>query len=392
MLPYVYLVAAGVIILTGLGFYRLQALIPFPTLLIGNLSILLAGIVGIRILLDLSGQDAVYFSALVWLRLLWVLGNLGLWTLAGRLFTLRQGKRLFSLILAGGVLAIILTGLINSTLIEWLGIANLLWVSSASLGGALWLLVITTRRFKSELATAPTRPTNEAQANRHTTTGIFKNPYIRSIFLYTTLSTIGTYILEYAFIGQVDARFTGEQVGKFFGSYLGVNTLVTLLFLLFLSNRILRRFGVRGGLLVDPLLVGVGAIAVAIISQFPSLAAGIFWIVVATKLLDDVTVVATTNTSVRLMYQPLPIAQRARAQTFVESVVSPLAMGLSGVLILLFRAILQLTSLQAIYLLMVVFVGWLIVGLLLGRQYYGALQKALRQRFLTGNEEKRFCR
>lgn len=389
MLPYVYLVAAGVIILTGLGFYRLQTLIPFPVLLIGNFTLLVTGLVSLRILLDVSGHDVVYFSVLVWLRLLWVLGNLGLWTLAGRLFTLRQGKRLFSLILAGGVLAIILTGFLNSTLIEWLGTANLLWISAGALAGALGLLIVTLRRFRSVLEIPPSA--NEPQTKNLPAPSIFNTPYLWFIFLYTTLSTIGTYVLDYAFIGQADAHFSGDQLGKFFGSYLGANTLVTLLFLLFLSNRILRRFGVRGGLLVDPLVVGAGAIAVALVSQFPAMSEGVFWIVVATKLMDDVTVTATTNTSVRLMYQPLPIAQRARAQTFVESVISPLSMGISGGLILLFRAILQLTSLQAIYLLLVVFVGWLAMGLLLGKQYYGALQKALRQRYLTGNEENVFA-
>ncbi|GAB4578915.1 MAG: hypothetical protein Fur0022_16520 [Anaerolineales bacterium] len=385
-LPYVYLVAAGVIILTGLGFYRLQTLIPFATLLVGNLGILLAGIVGLRILLDVSGQDVIYFSVLVWLRLLWVLGNLGLWTLAGRLFTLRQGKRLFSLILAGGVFAIILTGFLNSPLIEWIGTANLLWVSAGSLTGALWLLVITLRRYYS----APPPPSPSPQVTQPNPSPLFKTPYLWFIFLYTALSTVGTYILDYAFIGQADANLSGDQLGKFFGGYLGVNTLVTLLFLLFLSNRILRRFGVRGGLLVDPFAVGVGALAVVLFSQFPELSAGIFWIVVTTKLLDDVTVVATTNTSVRLMYQPLPADQRVRAQTFVESVISPLSMGLSGALILLFRAILQLTSLQAVYLLLGVVIAWLVMGLLLGNQYYGALQKALRQRYLNGLEDNLF--
>lgn len=387
-LPYVYLVAAGVIILTGLGFYRLQTLIPFPVLLLGNFCFLLAGTIGLRILLETSGSDAVYFSVLVWLRLLWVLGNLGLWTLANRLFTLRQGKRLFSLILAGGVLAIILTGFLNSILIEWLGTANLLWISASSLSLALGLLAVSLRRFNQVIHSHPISATPESQPQN--STQLFKNPYLWFIFLYTTFSTIGTYVLDYAFIGQADIHLSGEQLGKFFGGYLGASTLVTLLFLLFLTNRILRRFGVRGGLLVDPLAVGLGTIIAVLVSQFSGAGLVIFWIIVATKLFDDVTVSATTNTSVRLMYQPLPITQRTQAQTFVESVISPLSMGLSGGLILLFRVTFHLTSLQAIYLLLFVFIGWLAMGILLGNQYIGALQKALRRRYLTGNEENIF--
>ncbi|MBT3391155.1 MAG: cyclic nucleotide-binding domain-containing protein [Chloroflexi bacterium] len=386
-LPYVYMIAAAIIISAGLIFLRLQSSLPFSTLLIGNLGLMFLMITALRLLLAWSSAHWIYFFMLVWVRVLWVLGNLGLWTLAGRLFTSRQGKRLFSLIMAGGVLSIILVGFLNSSLIRWFGTPNLLWVTSASLLAAFWLLVVTTRRFKAALALPEAESKTISKPDQPRGKPIFRDRYVWFIFLFTILSTIGTYVLDYAFIGQAGAKLTdADQLSKFFGSYMGVSTLVTLVVLLLISNRFFRRFGVRGGLLVDPILVALGTLGVILLSNFPDMAGIIFWVVVATKMSDEVSVVAMNNTSVRIMYQPLPQHARSRVQTTVESVVAPLSMGISGGLLLLFTALWNLTPLQAVYILAVILVGWLLMGILLGRQYYGALQNALDRRYLDGSE------
>jgi len=386
-LPYVYIAAAAIIIITGLVFLRLQSTLPFSTLLIGNLGLMFITITVLRLLLLGSDARWIYFIILVWVRVLWVLGNLGLWTLAGRLFTSRQGKRLFSLIMAGGVFSIILVGFLNSSLILWLGTPNLLWITSASLLASLWLLIITARRFQNELIPRE-KDSLTVHKDEHTPgQSIFRDRYIWFIFLFTTLSTIGTYVLDYAFIGQAGAKLTdADQLGKFFGNYMGISTLVTLIVLLVVSNRFFSRFGVRGGLLVDPVLVAIGTIAVILLSAFPDTANIIFWVVVAVKMSDEVTVVAMNNTSVRIMYQPLSQRTRSRVQTAVESVIAPLSMGISGILLLLFTKFWNLTPLQAVYILAVILVGWLLMGILLGRQYYGALQKALDKRYLDDSE------
>ncbi|MBC8332157.1 MAG: cyclic nucleotide-binding domain-containing protein [Anaerolineae bacterium] len=386
-LPYVYIIAAGIIILSGLIFLRLQSNLPFSTLLIGNLGSMLAAITVMRLLLAWSDARWIFFLMLVGVRVLWALGNLGLWTLAGQLFTSQQGKRLFSLIMAGGVLSIILMGFLNSVLNRWLGTHNMLWITAVSLLAAFCLLVVTIRRFQAALALPGEKPKITPKQNQSNHRSIFRDRYIWLIFLFTILSTIGSYVLDFAFVGQAGAQFAGaDQLSKFFGNYMGISTLMMLIVLLMVSNRFFRRFGVRGGLLVDPVLVAIGTLGVILLSSFPDVAGILFWVVVATKMSDEVSVVAMNNTSVRIMYQPLPQHARSRVQTMVESVVAPLSMGISGVLLLLFTTLWNLTPLQAVYILVFILVFWLLMGVLLGRQYYGALQNALDKRYLGDSE------
>lgn len=409
-LPYVYIVAALALMTLGLGFSRLQSRLPLRVLLVGNLGLLLTVVVGLRLLLSWAGAGRVYFAMMVSVRVLWALGNLGLWALAGRLFTVRQGKRLFSLITAGAVFGVVFAGLLNGQLIGWLGIQNLAWITTASLLACCWLLVITVRRFNEAIGALPAdaaqggahrAPAAESQAAGATSKakkGWFKSEasqgYVRAIFFYTILSTISTYVLDYAFVGQVSARFSEtEAIGNFFGNYMGIATFCTLLFVILVANRILRRYGVRGGLLADPLSVGAGALAIVLIStlQGSALLPGaeiVFWLVAATKLADDVTVVAMTNTSVRIMYQPLPKEERTLAQSVVESLISPFSMGIAGAMLLVFAALGDLTPMQAIYLLLAIWVGWLGTAIFLGRQYYGALRRALAKRFIISAAEQ----
>jgi hypothetical protein len=51
--------------------------------------------------------------------------------LSGRLFDVRQGNRLFGLIGAAGNVATIIGGLLTPLLVDWLGIANLLFLAAA---------------------------------------------------------------------------------------------------------------------------------------------------------------------------------------------------------------------------------------------------------------------
>lgn len=60
----------------------------------------------------------------------------------------------------------------------------------------------------------------------------------------------------------------------------------------------------------------------------------LFWLVVVTKVSDDVLAVSINSASTRILLQPLPIQLRVSVQAVLESIVVPASIGLVGLLIL----------------------------------------------------------
>src|SRR5262249_61169352 len=89
---------------------KCEARLPVPLPPPATLVLLVLSVVVWRLGLWLTHATWLAFGLLFWLRVLAVLTNLVFWGLAERLFNVRQGKRLFSLIGSGGLAASILGG------------------------------------------------------------------------------------------------------------------------------------------------------------------------------------------------------------------------------------------------------------------------------------------
>ena len=379
-IPMVYIVSAGVITLAGWTFSKLEKRLSFHILLVGTYVFLLISILALRFGLWLWSAPWLVFVVMVWLRLLWIVGNLVIWTLAGRLFNVRQGKRLFTLIGAGAVLGTISGGLFMPLLIPSLGTPNLLFVTAVGQVAALLFLLLTFRQFHDQLANPPSL--TESKSESEGLSSLPKTRYIFLIFFYTFLSILATYLIDYVFISEAEGRYTDVNVlARFFSNYLTINTFVLLLISL-ASGRILSRYGVQAGLLLNPVIVMISALAIIVTSILFGPISAMFWLIVTTKLLDDVLGVAMTNTSLRILYQPLPSRQQVPIQVAVESIVNPLSVGFVGVILLLFNAFGNLSTISAVYLLLLLLAALMVAGIFLNREYAVALKQALTKRHL----------
>ena len=141
-LPYSYIVGALVIPLLSWGYLRLSGKLSQRKLLFFNLWFLIGGLLAMR-LLCLSGHSRLAAAGmLIWVDVQVLLLALELDTLTGRLFSLRQCKRIFPIVGTGEVLGGILGGLSVPWLAPRLGATNLLWVSMGALAVALGLLQV----------------------------------------------------------------------------------------------------------------------------------------------------------------------------------------------------------------------------------------------------------
>lgn len=139
-LPLVYIVAAFGLITVGYGYGRLEKRIAVGRLMSGTMLFICAFTAAIKLGLDLTQDRNFIFAALVWYRVVFIFSDLVFWVVAGIVFSLQQGKRLFGLISTGSVLARILGYLLIPVLVTFIGSANLIYLSAALMAAA-WAIV-----------------------------------------------------------------------------------------------------------------------------------------------------------------------------------------------------------------------------------------------------------
>lgn len=201
----------------------------------------------------------------VWVSVFNLFNTAVFWAFMTDLFTVEQGKRLYSFIAVGGTLGAILGAYITKHYVSSIGPAYLLIVASAMFVVAGFLV----RFFPSGFTIEDKSAKPEAPIGGSIWSGISHichSPYLMGLavtmLLYTTTST-------WAYFQQSDlaraALKTPNDRTQFLASLeIWVNSL-TLLIQVFLTGRLLKWFGVAFTLVALPLvsMVGFGAMGVA---------------------------------------------------------------------------------------------------------------------------------
>lgn len=380
-LPLVYMGAAVAIPLTGFLRLRLAARLPFRTLLAVDLAFVLACLLAFR--MALGWGAAVRPVALflpVWVEIEWVVLNLEFWGLAGHVLNIRQGKRLFGLVGAGELVSASVVGLAVPAVVGLVGTPNLLLLSAAATGACLLLV-----RGLARGGALPERAEDEEEEARAGVPGLLRDRYLGLVFALVGLSYLGYYFIDNAFYGFAEQRYVdADGLASFLGVFWALVAASTLLARAVLSGRLLLRYGILGGLLALPLVLGIGSGLVTLSATLGAAGALVFGLLAVTKLLDQGLRDSVDKSALLLLYQPLPRSSRVRAQTTVEGIVGPVAGGLAGVLLLGLGFWLELepTALAGMTLGLVVL--WVAVALLIRREYGEALRQALASRRLGG--------
>jgi AAA family ATP:ADP antiporter len=197
------------------------------------------------------------------------------WSFMADVFATEAARRLFGFISAGGSLGAIVGPALTAWLAPAIGIPNLLLVSAALLAAAIGCIVMLLRLRGGESRFLRSR---EAAGERpHLLEGVIRiarSPYLIGIcvFLvcYTLLGTL-LYFMQTELVPEVVP--TPERRTQLFASVdLAVNAL-TLLLQLFLTGRLLSRFGVTAMLVALPALSIVGFLALGFATVLPVLLA-----------------------------------------------------------------------------------------------------------------------
>ena len=310
----------------------------------------------------------------VWVGIFAVLVPSQVWSLAGLVFDTRQAKRLFSLIGGGDIVGAALGAQFAGTLGRMFGPQSLLL---ATLG---FLLLCAALVFRLTSCTA-----NGARVMQKGASGkkasiqesfrlIRSRRYLRLMADALLLSTIVGTLVKYQFKATAKLHYLGDESAlvSFFGDFYGYIAVVSFLFHVLLSGRLLRWLGLGLTLLILPLSLGLGAAALLFSNTLGA--------AIVARGADQGFRHSLDRASIELLYVPISTAVRAQVKSFLDMVVSRSADGLASGILLLVLTVFHFEVGQISWVSLAVVAVWLGVLWQLRGEYVHTLRSSIERK------------
>ncbi len=214
--------------------------------------VLIAGILLARVLIG-EGWQSVY--PVLWLaqRIFYGLAPLTFWVLCSDVFDVRQGKRLFAVLLGGGLFGATIGNLLIGLLALVIAPENILLVAAGLFGLSIFALA-RVRRLRLPTrhvhATAPVEKNFSLGLPRH----LLREPFLQALFLLMWIIGALEPILRYELNALADQTFAAEKhLVTFYGLLKAGAAIFIVIFQLAFAGRLTERLGVPRTLSILPI-------------------------------------------------------------------------------------------------------------------------------------------
>jgi ATP/ADP translocase/HEAT repeat protein len=311
----------------------------------------------------------------VWVGVSGVLAIAQVWTLANFVWTTREAKRLFSLLGSGGILGGIFGGFFSNIAVTQFGTESLLLAIGVCHLVCASLVQAISRQNESSSSRSALNPAPEsiAQPGLMQSFQVLRQyPLLRTIAVLICLSSVVTTAAGWQLKAIAKEVLVEKDVmAAFFGSFLGYTGLLALVAQLFLTSRVLKRFGVGVALFVLPVSLVAGSVGLLV---WGSLAAATLL-----RASDKIFRYSVDSSALQLLYLPVPAGVKLRAKSFIDTVVLRFGDGLAGLTILVFATTLQFTAVQIGWLNLLLLAVWMSVAFYARSQYVGTLRSNMKE-------------
>ena len=369
------------ILLTSLYSY-IQARMQFKNFAVLNLSFITILTLLLWVLLITFPIKGIIFAVFVMMGPLNILAMLGFWGTTGRLFSLRQGKRLFSLVDTGQVIGIIISSYTIPVLLTFgFNTHNIILLSALAVFGAAWLQLSlrTTNTLKD---TGSVRKGSVKKA-----LSMFrKEAYVLNMGLFIAVSVMTAFFIQYSFMAVTREQYPLEaDMAKFLGLFTGSMMIFTLFLKTFLFSYLIRTYGLRIMLLLSPLLLVIFTAVAAGVGSIMGYTPGtggfiIFFLILALSRLFSKALKESVETpSFKVIYQTLDEKVRYDVQSIVDGTVNEIAALTSGLMLSGLGLIVLGSLIHFSWVLLIIAVIWVFLGYKLYSEYRRAIVRSLEE-------------
>jgi AAA family ATP:ADP antiporter len=350
--------------------------------------------IGLPLLIIKAGAIPVFVFSF-WTDVFIALSVTQFWIAVNDVFNPYQGKRLVGLFVTGGLFGGIAGSALAALMVfaKLISAGNLLLVCPVILLFALMMvnLVYAEQKQLKEIAGAEADPVQAGARFGYWESflAIKRSRYLLLLAATLASAMVAGSLINFQFKFVVKSGYPNDNDRTIFVSLFFLTILVlSTVFHLATTGRILRSFGIRWALLVAPALLLAGSLSVFLVSLGGLLA----WASIVRggdKLFDN-----TISQSVReLLYIPVPADIKYKAKIFIDMFVNKFATGLgAGLYWVLFRLSnfdykTDVAKVREIGILVIVFlVLWIVLTRAVYAEYPAVLKKDIRRKWDEGDK------
>ena len=291
----------------------------------------------------------------------------GFWLVVSELFAVREAKRLFGLISAGGTLGLLAAGLCIRPLLGLLAPRDLLFVLAGLLALALLVNEALPRDRLRPADSRDDRPTMRAGEGIRL---VASHTHVRMIALVLALVSAASAVVDYQFKEAVQSALGGgPEMAVFFGDFYAWTGGLAFLLQVLVTTRLLAAAGIAGSVALVPLVLALGSVGMLV-------APGL---VIATGLrgADSTLRKSVFRSVMEFLWVPVPQEIRRRTKTFVDSVADALGEGVGVLVVFLWVTLPGFPSRWLSVFVIAICVALLALSGGIGREYFRTLRSRL---------------
>ena len=338
-LPWIYIASAVTGAVLVFFYSWLQKIFSLRLVVIGTVPCMFAVLFLLRQGLEVSYAAVItIFLLRLWVDASYVINDLNTSIAANQLFNIQEIKRAYPLVSSGTLVADILSGFSLPLLLIFVGLDGVIFpfASTFIVLGAV-ILVYLTHNYRQAFPSASNRWISKVQSASGRRLSSPLRHYALLLFaFFAFLQVIGIFI-DFQYLAQLKSNYNQKDIASFLGLFGGIAGICELLVQLFLSSRILQRFGVFITIALLPLTVGIFAFSLVVLISLTSVTPQlpIFWGMVFLKFLDELLRYTFVLSSGPLLFQPIPDKARTKIQALASGVAESFGAGTAGTLILI---------------------------------------------------------
>lgn len=385
MLPKAFLISGMVgIVLTSL-YSRFHSRISFNYLSIGNLLLITLLTMLMRFSFEIVPSDVIIFIVFIMMGPLNIVGLIGFWGTVTRMFSLRQGKRLFGLVDSGQVIGIIISSYAIPILLSFqFKTINTFLISSFSVFLALILQLIICLSYKPIFSARVVKVTVEEQEQKKKTL-LFSDSYIILMVIFVALSMIAAFFVYNSFLAVTKIKYPeADDMARFLGFFTGTLMVFSLIIKSFVYSSLMKTYGLKASLILSPLVLLVLTLISSLIGSFgfeleEKTFLFFFLFIVLSRLFSVSLKQSIEGPSFKLLYQSLDKKVRYNIQAKIDGVVNEFSALFAGIILTGFGLLSWFKLIHFSYILVIILTFWLYVAYRLYMLYRRSLERSLEQ-------------
>ena len=389
ILAQAFLVSGAIGLLSTFLYSFLQARISYMSLVLFYMVLMLVATSAIWYLsMSENPESWVVFGAFVMAMPFSYISLLIFWGYFGRVFDLKQSKRIIGGIDTGQLIATILAlfgigYVLDNNLINTV---DLYIGSMIGVGGMIFSAIIIGLSLKLQ-----SKREGRVRDRTMTLTRLFTNKYTKWMVLFVVVSLICVTFVDYSFLKVTNAQWVTEaEKASFLAKFEATVVLFSFLFQTFVTDWVIANYGLRTSLLINPILslilIALAIVTGLVMGYVNDQTGDFLWFFLAiagTKLFIDSLKDALDGPTFKLYFLPIDANKKFDVSTKVEGFVTALGGLLAGGLLILFNTF-NLDLIYVVYGSVPILIGWFLITKRMHGGYIGTLQSTLEQTRLAG--------